>query len=474
MTATATDTLSAPAVTVEREKSWRPSAGGWAARYAVLLVIFGGLFLITGKVPQYWADRISLAAIYAIIGLSLNIVLGYIGQVSLGHHAFVGVAAYTSAAITTGPIDEFTGEAAKGSPFVLGMIGAVLVGALSAGLLGLVALRIKGLYLALITLTYGFVAVNSIFEIPSLTGGGAGAPAPRPGGFETDRAFAYLALAMLALCIYIDWRVISSKVGRAILSIKHSEPVAASYAINVTGYKVLAFVLSGAFAGVAGSLFAHRATTVVANDFQFATALLWVLMVVVGGLGRRTGVVIGSAFFALFPFFAETLPPLHWVIENVFDPAFGFLVESDRLPAEYALPLGAALALLTIIQYPGGIGEQLSPITRWLGGKKFTMHAEGHGSKPKHKKGVSLRERIGLSSASSSATVGTSADEIPASVTTVPASSEVDKETTQLQAVVPAKEPKKKTVRKRKPRAKPAPGGADKGTTSTKEDGGDG
>ena len=166
MTATASDTLTAPGVTLGRDKAWQPSAGGWVARYAVLILIFGGLLLVTRIVPQYWADRISLAAIYAIIGLSLNVVMGYIGQVSLGHHAFVGVAAYTSAAITTGPVDELTGQAAKGSPFVLGMIGAVLVGALSAGLLGLVALRIKGLYLALITLTYGFVAVNSIFEIP--------------------------------------------------------------------------------------------------------------------------------------------------------------------------------------------------------------------------------------------------------------------------------------------------------------------
>ena len=276
---------------------------------------------------------------------------------------------------------------------------------------------------------------------------------------------------MLALCIYVDWRVISSKVGRAILSIKHSEPVAASYAINVTGYKVLAFVLSGAFAGVAGSLFAHRATTVVANDFQFSIALLWVLMVVVGGLGRRTGVVIGSAFFALFPFIAESFPPVHWVIEHLFDPAFGFLIESERLPAEYALPLGAGLALVTIIQYPGGIGEQLSPLTRWLGGKRFTMHPEGHGKKPKHKKGPSLRERMGLSPTPTAGTdelLATAVDAGSATGTESTATGAGDDETTALPAVAQAKKPKK-TVRKRKARAS-KPASANEAPSASKED----
>lgn len=350
---------------------WRPSARGWVARLGIMA---GLLFLVLwtiSAVPNFWADRIALAIVYAIIGLSLNVVLGYTGQVSLGHHAFVGIAAFVSAYYVTEKAG-CTLEGCSMTSFSIGVFVAVMTGIMSAGLLGLVALRIKGLYLALITLTYGFVAVNSLFEIPALTRGGAGMPAPRPDQFSSDKGYAYLCLMFLALALFIDWRVIRSKVGRAILAVKHSEPVAASYAINVTSYKVIAFMLSGAFAGLAGALFAHRVETVVAADFEFQNALLWVLMVVVGGLGRRIGVVIGSMFFALFPFLIQLVTPLNEWLQ----------VTLKRDPEEFTLVIGPLLALLTIIQFPGGIAEQISPITRWFSGQPFSMHPEGHA---KHK-----------------------------------------------------------------------------------------
>lgn len=358
--ATATETLAPPAA--PRKQIWRPGATGWAARLGVMAALLGVVLWFTLTASNIWAQRISLALIYAIIGLSLNVVLGYTGQVSLGHHAFVGLSAFVSAYVVT----------ERGQSFWVGLIVAVAVGGLSAGLLGLVALRIKGLYLSLITLTYGFVAVNSLFEVSALTRGGAGMPAPRPALFAGNSAFALLCLICLALVAFVDWRLLRSKVGRAILSIKHSESVAASYAINLTYYKVVAFVLSGAFAGLAGALFAARNSTVVATDFQFQAALLWVLMVVVGGLGSRIGVIIGSAFFALFPFLVESIGPLSHLIEETL----------KRDPAEFSLVVGPLLALLTIIQFPGGIAEQISPLTRWLAGKKFTFHPEGKNPKP--------------------------------------------------------------------------------------------
>ena len=385
MSASAETAASLPAVGTTEQERWQPSVQGWVARLVVLTVIFGGVLLVTAIVPGYWADRISLAAIYAIIGLSLNIVLGYVGQVSLGHHGFVGIAAFVAAYYVT----EKAGCTVEGgcglSAFATGIVFAVLSGGVAAGLLGLVALRIRGLYLALITLSYGFMAERSIFEISFLTRGGAGMPAPRPKGFTTDTEYAFLTLAFLTLVLFIDWRFLRSKVGRAVLSIKHSEPVAASYGINVTAYKTLAFVLSGLFAGLAGGLFAFRATNVVSNDFNFSIALLWVLMVVVGGLGNRVGVVIGSAFFALFPFLITLLEFLKEAIQRV-----------GREESDIGLVFGAALAILTIIGFEGGIGEQISPITRWLGGKKFAVHPEGHGHAPKGEK-KALLSKVGLS-----------------------------------------------------------------------------
>jgi branched-chain amino acid transport system permease protein len=396
--ATATEAL--PAVATQEDGKWRPSAAGWLARRGILIALAIALIVITANVQGFWADRISRAAVFAIIGLSLNMVLGYIGQVSLGHQAFVGIAAFIAAYYAT----EQAGCEFKGcsmSTFVTSTIFAALSGAIAAGVLGLVALRIKGLYLALITLAYGLVSQNSIFEISFLTRGGAGMPAVRPDGWVSDNAFAFLTLLFLVGVILVDWSMMRSKVGRAILSVKHSEPVAASYGINVTGYKVLAFVMSGLFAGIAGSLFAFRNQNVVANDFILIETLTWVLMVVVGGLGNRVGVVVGSAFFAMFGYILE--PGLHFLGGHV--GALGFLQETGT-QAYFVIVIGAALAILTIIQYPGGIGQQISPITRWFGGERFSMHPEGHGHhKPKSAKTLKTgaMSRLGLQRGATSA-----------------------------------------------------------------------
>lgn len=380
-TATANEVMPAP-----RER-WVPGAGGWTARLIVLVGILGGVLYLTSVLPGFWADRVALAAIWAMIGLSLNVVLGYVGQVSLGHHAFVGIAAFVAAFFVTERAGCTIDRCSFGQ-FSTAVVLAALSGALAAGLLGLVALRIRGLYLALITLAYGFVAERSIFEIPSLTRGGAGMPATRPDGWSTDTQFAFLCFIFLAVVIYLDWRFLRSKVGRAVLAIRHSEPVAASYGVNVTAYKVLAFTMSGLFAGIAGGLLAFHSENVVSNNFSFANATLWVLMVVVGGLGNRVGVIIGSAFFALFPFLLELIRPLeHYIVEDL-----------GRAMGNVTITVGAALALLTMISYPGGIGEQVSPITRWIGGRRFSLHPEGHGShgKPKDAKEKAPAARAGL------------------------------------------------------------------------------
>jgi branched-chain amino acid transport system permease protein len=375
--ATASETLQAPAAAPVR---WRPDARGWALRVAAIV----GLTLLVlwriSTVQPLWADHISLAAVYAIIGLSLNVILGYTGQVSLGHHAFVGLAAFVAAHHITeraGCAPENGCLQAPLGGFTVAVLLAVLSGILSAGLLGIVALRIKGLYLALITLTYGFVAVNSIFEIPGLTRGGAGMPAPRPAFVASDHRYMYFCIALLAVCLFIDWRFLRTKIGRAVLAVKNSEPVAASYAVNVTVYKLMAFMLSGAFAGLAGALFAYRRQIVVATDFSFQIALLWVLMVVVGGLGKRIGVVIGSMFFALFPFLIQLIDPITHFLEQTL----------KRDPEEFTLVIGPALALLTMIQFPGGIAEQIWPLTNWLSGNRFTMHP---GGKPQKSHGTLL------------------------------------------------------------------------------------
>ncbi|MFN2642886.1 MAG: branched-chain amino acid ABC transporter permease [Actinomycetota bacterium] len=333
------EAFEAPMLPVRAEPG--PTFAGWVARRGLLAAIIFGVLLAPQFVDNVRENMISFALVYVVIGLSINILIGYAGQISLGHQAFVGVGAFTSAYIVSN----------SHLSFWIGLALAGLTGAGAALLLGLVALRLRGLYLALITLAYGFVAQNSIFNIPALTGGGAGAEAPRPAGFTGNKAFVYLCFIILAVLMYVDWRLVRSKVGRAIFAIRENELAAASFGINVTAYKLIAFVISGVFAGIGGSLFAHRSTVVVSADFNFALALTFVLMVVVGGLGSRVGVFIGSAFFALFP-----------LIFNRF--------------SKYTGLIGALLLLLTLTTFPGGIAQQIAPILRWFGGAPLRGHGK--------------------------------------------------------------------------------------------------
>ena len=341
---------------------FRPSAGGWAARFAVaaaLIVFIFALPLLVGDESQ--ANLIISAAIFACVALSMNMLTGYLGQLSLGHQAFFGIGAFVAATMVT----------VNNLPFVAGIVIGGLSGAFAAIILGGVALRVRGLYLAIVTLAYGLLAENSLFLIRSLTGGGAGVTATRPTLFATNRQYAYLCLIVLAVLFIFDWRLMKSKAGRAILAIRDDEKVAASFGINVTGYKLLAFVLSGTYAGLAGALFAFQIQNVNAAPFNLALALTFVLMAVVGGLGNRIGVMIGGAFFAVIDTVLELvheyviLKPLSW-----FGVELGHGIDPTLAPV-----IGAALLVLTLIGHPGGIGQQIAPIQNWVRGGKFSLHA---------------------------------------------------------------------------------------------------
>jgi branched-chain amino acid transport system permease protein len=347
---------------------FRPSRAGLVTRLVVAGVIIAAILLAPvafGTTQDLW---IGLAAIYAIIGLSVNILTGHAGQISLGHQAFVGIGAFMAAFVVRKvggfTVDPTTGlviapSAIPTPDFWLGLIVAGLTGALMAVLLGLVALRIRGLYLALVTLAFGLMAETTIFNWRAFTGGGAGAATPRPATFQSNQAYAYVCLAILAVFLFVDWRLVKSRAGRAMVAFRNDERAAATLGISVTGGKLLAFGAAGFLAGVAGGLFGHWNQAVQALDFELRTALVWVLMAVVGGLGSRAGVVIGSAFFAVFPLYLSAqaggatlpIPGLGDVLIQTLSPFFG-----------------ALLLLVTITLYPGGIGQQLLWIRRWISG----------------------------------------------------------------------------------------------------------
>ena len=398
------------------DDSFAPSPAGWAARGAVLafvavLVLWLGPVVLLGG--QEWF-ALSLAAIYAIIGLSLNVLIGYTGTISLGHQAFVGIGAFASAFVVT-QLEQ---------PFLIGVAVAALIGAAQAMLLGGLALRVTGLYFALITLSYGLFAQDTLFGIQSITGGGAGREAPLPTGPDNFAPYYFICLAFLAGVLFIDWRMMQTKGGRALLALRENPRVAATFGINVRGYTVLGFAVAGLFAGIGGALLAHLNGFVDSTEFSFQLALVFVLMTVVGGLRNRTGIIIGSAFFALLDLLIRKVPGLEhrladldvtipvvllaagvavaaaggvkrrWVTLGIglvvavlgvllLSPFEVPLIESQiakfpiLVPETFALVLGPVLLIVTLVLYPGGIGQQIRPLQHWLAGNKFDHHVGG-------------------------------------------------------------------------------------------------
>jgi branched-chain amino acid transport system permease protein len=181
--------------------------------------------------------------------------------------------------------------------------------------------------------------------------------------FTTDLRYYYLCLAFLAAVIWVDWRLMKTKGGRALLAVRENPRVAATFGTDVKVYTLMAFVVAGVFAGLGGALLAHNDTFVVRDLFNFQLALVFVIMTVVGGLRNRTGVVIGSAFFSLVGYF--------------FDKLFsgGLSVPGLKvLPKEYApIVIGPMLLLFTLTRHPGGMGQQIRPVQRWLRGGRFSF-----------------------------------------------------------------------------------------------------
>jgi branched-chain amino acid transport system permease protein len=341
-------------------RPFRPSLAGWAGRGVVWLAVAWLVLVFPLSRPATDLTEFTTAVCYGIVALSLNVLLGYVGQISLGHQAFVGIGAFTSAYMVT----------VQGQSYWVAVFTAAAIGGAQALVLGGVSLRVRGLYFALITLSYGLVAEQNIFQIQELTGGGAGQPAPKPDLFDTEWRYYYLCLAFLGLVLYLDWMLMRSRAGRALLALRENPRVAATFGINVRLATLFAFVLSGIFAGLAGALIAHNDTFVSPDTWNFSLALVFVIMTVVGGLRSRAGLVIGGAFFALLPYLIEHIPGV--------DSFFAAIPAPRDLTPEIApLVIGPLLLLLNLTVFPGGIGQQIRPVVRWLGGRRFDPHDRG-------------------------------------------------------------------------------------------------
>jgi len=247
-----------------------------------LLIIVGPFFLSSHMISLF-----TIIYIWIIAAHGLNILVGYCGQISLGHSAFMGIGAYTSATLGTN----------LGLPFWVSIPCAVLVAGFIGILFGLPSVRIKGFYLAMATLAAQFIMAFLFLHWESVTGGYAGMPAPEPelGGFmfDSELSYYYLVLFFAVLATFFAKNLARTKTGRAFVAIRDNDLAAEVMGMNLYAYKLLAFFIASCFAGLGGALWAHYAGHITPEEFTL-NGSIWLLgMVIVGGLGRTMGAVFG-------------------------------------------------------------------------------------------------------------------------------------------------------------------------------------
>jgi len=267
----------------------------WLLLLAFLFVLF---FVIPNFVPSVWLLRLCFAGVAIVAVQGLNIITGYTGQISLGHSAFVGIGAYTSAILTT----------QLGLSFWLAVVVAGITAGLISILIGLPSLRVKGFYLALITIAFLYIflwVIGPGFGLtsypPSSPGMPSTIPYPSIGGFVFDSYFRmyFIIMGCVVLLTFFARNLARSKVGRAFVAIRDDEIAAETMGISLLRYKLLAFFIGCFYAGIAGALLAHLQGKLDATPFSLQASISYLMMLVVGGMGSTLGPVAGGLFFTL-------------------------------------------------------------------------------------------------------------------------------------------------------------------------------
>ena len=255
-----------------------------------------GLFVVgaalVGVVVRdaYYLSILTFIAIHSIIAVGLCLLIGYAGQISLGHAAFYALGAYTSAILTT---------KSGWSPW-LALPVAILVSCVVAYVLGVPALRLKGHYLAMATLGFGMIVNIVLKEFTAVTGGNSGLtdiPALSIGGLalSTDRRFYFLAWLAASAVLLFSANVADSRAGRALRAVHGSEQAAAISGVDIARYKIKVFVLSAGYAAVAGFLYAHYVKFISPQPFDFKFSIELLVMVMLGGAASVWGGLFGAA-----------------------------------------------------------------------------------------------------------------------------------------------------------------------------------
>ncbi|CAG1018877.1 hypothetical protein BURC_03703 [Burkholderiaceae bacterium] len=265
--------------------------GGQVFWYSGLLV---ALLMAPWVISEYWLAQLTFILIYSIVGLGLMLLAGFTGLFSIGHAAFLGVGAYTQAVLTN-----------AGVPFPIALLCAGGLSAAVGMVVGLPALRVKGIYLGIATLSFGFIVEEVFARWDSVTGGNAGKHVQAPDIFgwtlDSGEEFYFLCVVIAVAATLFILNLLRSPTGRAFVAIRDSEVSAQSMGIHLARYKTMSFAISAALAGVGGALYAHKLQFIAPDQFNILQSIDLLLMVVIGGLGSVHGAFLGAIFLISMP-----------------------------------------------------------------------------------------------------------------------------------------------------------------------------
>ncbi len=309
-------------------------------------------FLVS--IPQWMGDLYVLhvlivTGIFIIAAMSLNLLLGYTGQLSLGHVAFFGIGAYASSLVSLGfEVHLLPGwlVSLQPKPVWLAMLCGIVVAGLCGWAIGRISFKVRGAYFVIVTVSFAevvrLVALNwveltqgpmALNNIPPLRLGIAGLFEL---SFLRKPANYYLVLAVAVLSYVLIRRLVHSRAGRAMIALRENEPLAASVGVDVTRYLVLATVVSAAMAGAAGALYAHYVRIVDPDVFLFIYTVTMVIMVISGGKGTLAGPIVGGLIFGLLPEVLRGLqikPEVQWVVYGVLMVLVVYFLPEGIVPA---------------------------------------------------------------------------------------------------------------------------------------------
>jgi branched-chain amino acid transport system permease protein len=293
-------------------------------RAALLGALAVGLLLLPLLLPRYPRFVASLTLVNAIAAMGVNLSMGYAGQVSVGHAGFAALGAYATALLMAAPLEL---------PFWAGLLAGTALAGLVGFLIGLPALRLSHLYIAMVTFGFGQVVSYVSLNWIELTNGPNGLAVPPatlgPYTFSPHTFYIVIAVAFLAL-LWIARNLVGSRVGRAFVAVRESELAAQAMGVHLARYKTIAFAIGAAYGGVSGSLYAGLSEYVNPDAFVFLVSILYLTMNVVGGMGTLAGPIVGAVVLTVLP---ELLRPF----------------------AEYKEFLSGALLLAFLVFMPRGI-----------------------------------------------------------------------------------------------------------------------